>query len=205
MDENKKQKIKKLLLIIIPLLLIVLLIIISMFSFNKKQKEMHVDTTYATQLSQETVIELLDVFNTQNFYEVKEIYLPYQRLEKEVQNPEEMVALKQKFIMDFSLHAPYIFEGVLNVKQTDSGTITGEVIFKDNSRVVNYIEEYEAGWKNFGVQNLAEFEIVKQNGEMKINKFIVKETYTYKDANEEFLDKLYSISPEGEYTFMTNN
>ena len=205
MDEMKKQKFKKILLIAIPILIVIILIIFSIFSFNKRQEEMHVDTTYATQISRETIVELLDVFNTQNFYEVKEVYLPYQRLSEEAATPEEMVALKQKFIMDFSLQAPYVFEGVVNVKQTDSGTITGEALFKDNSQLVNYIEEYEAGWKNFGVQNLAEFEIVKQDGKMLINKFIVKETYTYRDAPEEFLDKLYSISPEGEYTFMTNN
>ena len=55
------------------------------------------------------------------------------------------------------------------------------------------------------MQNLAEFEIVKENGEMKINKFIVKETYTYLDVTEEFLDKLERNLPDGEFTFMTNN
>ena len=205
MIDIKNIKLNKKIIIISLIVFIILLIILSLLSFNKKQESIHVNQVYAKSVSEETIMELLDLFNTQNYYDVKEIYLPYQRLEKEAQSPEEIVAIKQKFVMDFALYGPYIFEAIAEVEQTDSGTIKGEVFFKDNSQLVNYIEEYEAGWKNFGVQNLAEFEIVKENGEMKINKFIVKETYTYLDVTEEFLDKLERNLPDGEFTFMTNN
>ena len=205
MEQTKKEKRKKILFIMIPIILLIILILFSLFRFEKQTVSYTVSEEYAREISEDTIFKLLEVFNTQNYYEVKEIYLPYQKAEEQTETPEEIVAIKEKFYLDFAQYAPFILEGVGEIKQDNSGTISGEVFFKDNSRVVNYIDEYEKGWKNFGVQNCADFEIVKENGKMKVTKFVVKETYTYQNVTEEFLDRLYSATPDGEFAFVTRN
>lgn len=182
---KEKFKIKPV-YIIIAILLIILLIIFSIFRFNKVEESIKVEPEYATEVSTESMIELLEAFNTGNYWTVKEIYLPYAVVETE----EQETRAYEKFVNDFERSRPFIFETVCDVEQIDKNTIRGKVYFQDNSRFVNYIEEYEAGWKNFGVQNQAEFEIVKENGEMKISKFIVQQSYTYADVTTEFLNDL---------------
>lgn len=182
---KEKFKIKPIYIAII-ILLIILLIIFSILQFNKKEESIKVEPEYATQVSTESMVELLEAFNTGNYWTVKDVYLPYAVVKTEEQ---ETIAY-EKFVRDFERARPFIFESVCDVEQIDKNTIRGKIYFKDNSRFVNYIEEYEAGWKNFGVQNQADFEIVKENGEMKISKFVVKQTYTYADVTSEFLNDL---------------
>lgn len=182
---KEKFKIKPI-YIIIAILLIILLIIFSIFRFNKVEESIKVEPEYASKVSTESMVELLEAFNTGNYWTVKDIYLPYAVVETE----EQETRAYEKFVRDFERARPFIFESVCDVEQIDKNTIRGKVYFKDNSKFVNYIEEYEAGWKNFGVQNQAEFEIVKENGEMKISKFIVKQSYTYADVTTEFLNDL---------------
>ena len=167
--------------------LIVLCIVVAIASglfIHSKLNSGEVEEESATEISYHFFQTMMPIFNTGDFNQIRELYLPCQEEENFGKCYNQMYHEVFKYI-------PFTLDGVLEIEEAKGNTIRGQVIYGDIDGSYNVLDEFDNGWTGFGNKKVANFELIKKDGKMYLNSFEIVANYNWRTIQEdpEFFDK----------------
>lgn len=167
--------------IMIGIIICVVIAIISGIFIHNKLSNAGVGVKTAEEISYDFFETMFPVFNTAEYDKIAELYLPCQSEE----------GCYTQLYYDVFENVPLFLEGVLEINKSKGNTISGQIVYRDFDGSYNILDEYDNGWEGFGNKKVANFELIKKNGKMYLNKFEVVANYNWRtiQQDKEFLEK----------------
>ena len=167
--------------VLIGIIICLILAIVSGIYILIKFKNAGVNDKTAEEISYDFFETMFPVFNTSDYDKISELYLPCQ---------EESGCYTQLYNEIFS-SVPLFLEGVLEIESSKGNKISGQIVYRDFDGSYNLLDEYDNGWEGFGNKKVANFELIKKNGKMYLNKFEIVANYNWRtiQLDKEFLEK----------------